>query len=103
MVFDKSQVAMYFSRSPLPWCENEAEFNRTTCYKHQGIYGYSKELLNAAQDLQPSDLEKSERLEQLRFLHNKKSIFVHLAEHEAIGVDLPSDIALVERLLRKEN
>jgi 3-deoxy-manno-octulosonate cytidylyltransferase (CMP-KDO synthetase) len=46
--------------------------------------------------LPPSDLEVTERLEQLRALQNGIAIQVIPTTFESIGVDTPDDVAIVE-------
>ena len=40
-----------------------------------------------------------EQLEQLRWLENGFEIYVDETEFESIGVDVPEDVALIERRL----
>jgi 3-deoxy-manno-octulosonate cytidylyltransferase (CMP-KDO synthetase) len=46
-------------------------------------------------------LEVSERLEQLRALENGMTIAVIETEHQTVGVDVPSDVKKVEKVLRQ--
>ena len=64
-----------------------------------GIYGYRVDFLQHFINLPPSPLEMAEGLEQLRALENGATIRVHLTEHEAIGLDSPDQIPLIESLL----
>lgn len=88
--------AIYFSRSKVP-------YNRSgimhSYYKHLGIYGYPKSILKKFVNLQPSQLEKVEMLEQLRLLENKIDVQVIETTYDAVGVDTPEDIAKVEKVL----
>ena len=61
-------------------------------YKHLGLYGYRSEVLKELVKLAPSDLEKSESLEQLRWLENGYQIFISETTHESIGIDTPEDL-----------
>lgn len=90
--------ALYFSRSPIPFVEKE---NFTGFFQHIGLYGYLKSSLEAFIQLPKSKLEKSERLEQLRFLENNISIKVIRSQYRSYGVDVPGDIPRIERMLRK--
>jgi len=47
-----------------------------------------------------TDLEKTEKLEQLRALDNGVAIKVLVTPHDSIGVDQPEDVKLVEEILR---
>jgi 3-deoxy-manno-octulosonate cytidylyltransferase (CMP-KDO synthetase) len=64
-----------------------------------GIYGYRTDFLQRFIKLPPSPLEIAEGLEQLRALEDGATIRVHLTEHEAIGLDSPDQIPLIESLL----
>jgi 3-deoxy-manno-octulosonate cytidylyltransferase (CMP-KDO synthetase) len=64
-----------------------------------GIYAYRKEFLAAYRSLPKSNLEKSERLEQLRALEFGYKIKTVLTDQETIGVDTPEDLKKVIKLL----
>ncbi|MCX8237269.1 MAG: 3-deoxy-manno-octulosonate cytidylyltransferase [Akkermansiaceae bacterium] len=89
--------ALYFSRSPIPFRRNEVPSLPT--YRHLGIYGYRVDFLRRFISLPPSLLEEAEGLEQLRALEDGATIRVHLTEHEAIGLDSPDQVPLIESLL----
>ena len=97
LVIDRNQNALYFSRSPIPFRRSDAPSLPT--YRHLGIYGYRVDFLKHFITLPPSALETAEGLEQLRALENGATIRVHLTEHEAIGLDSPDQIPLIESLL----
>ncbi len=88
--------ARYFSRSPIPYNRAKKE---TTYYKHLGIYGYPKTVINEFVQLPSSQLEGIEVLEQLRLLDNGYSIRVVETTYDAVGVDTPEDIEKVEKIL----
>ncbi len=97
LVIDRNHNALYFSRSPIPFRRNEVPTLPT--YRHLGIYGYRTDFLQRFIKLPPSPLEIAEGLEQLRALEDGATIRVHLTEHEAIGLDSPDQIPLIESLL----
>lgn len=97
LVIDRNQNALYFSRSPIPFRRSDTPSLPT--YRHLGIYGYQVDFLKHFITLPPSSLEIAEGLEQLRALENGATIRVHLTEHEAIGLDSPDQIPLIESLL----
>jgi 3-deoxy-manno-octulosonate cytidylyltransferase (CMP-KDO synthetase) len=97
LVIDRNQNALYFSRSPIPFRRSDTPSLPT--YRHLGIYGYRVDFLKHFITLPPSALETAEGLEQLRALENGATIRVHLTEHEAIGLDSPDQIPLIESLL----
>jgi len=96
VVFDYNNYAMYFSRAVIPFVRNalskEFAIEKTEYYKHIGLYVYRKEALLRFTNLKPTDLEKTEKLEQLRMLENGFKIKVVVTDIESIGVDTPKDL-----------
>lgn len=97
LVIDRLGNALYFSRSPIPFRRDAVPTLPT--YRHLGIYGYRVDFLHRFISLPPSPLELAEGLEQLRALEDGATIRVHLTEHDAIGLDSPDQIPLIESLL----
>lgn len=97
VVVGKTGNALYFSRSQIPFVREAGE--TTTFYKHLGIYAYQREFLMKFVQLPASELEKAEKLEQLRALENGFNIRVWITPHDSIGVDRPEDVKLVEEIL----
>ena len=65
------QRALYFSRHPIPFLRDSVQkewIGKQAYYKHIGLYGYRVETLQEIVQLSASLLEKSESLEQLRWL-----------------------------------
>jgi 3-deoxy-manno-octulosonate cytidylyltransferase (CMP-KDO synthetase) len=93
VVFSREGRALYFSRQPLAAAPGGAFF------KHVGIYAFRTAALRRFCRLPASDLERTERLEQLRALENGMSIRVILMAEDTIAVDAPADIARVEARL----
>jgi 3-deoxy-manno-octulosonate cytidylyltransferase (CMP-KDO synthetase) len=95
-VTDATGRALYFSRATIPFDRDGAG---SRCYKHLGFYAYRPPALRRFCALAESSLERSERLEQLRFLEN--GIPIHVAEtpFDTIGVDTEEDLRRVERML----
>ncbi len=96
VVFDYQNNALYFSRSPIPFVRdaktNFERINSTEIYKHIGLYVYRKEALLKFTSLEPTDLEKIEKLEQLRMLENGMKIKVVVTEFDNLAVDTPDDL-----------
>lgn len=87
---DKNDLALYFSRSLIPHC---AGTDNPTIFKHLGIYAYRAGYIKAFARMMPCDLEKSEKLEQLRALYNGDRVIVtEIAQSTGIGVDTPEDL-----------
>ena len=97
VVTDAAGRALYFSRATIPY---DRDGSTPRYFKHLGFYAYRKEALDRFCALPESLLERSERLEQLRFLEN--GIPIHVAEtpYDTIGVDTEEDLQRVEKLLR---
>ena len=97
VVTDASGRALYFSRATIPHDRDGAE---PKYFKHLGIYAYTKEALDRFVTLPESSLERTERLEQLRFLENGIPIYVAETPYDSVGVDTEEDLARVQELLR---
>ena len=97
VVMDRAGDALYFSRSPLPYVRNETP--KLRFFRHQGIYGYTMELLFQFVKWKPTLLELAESLEQLRALENGVKIRVVEVKHVSLGVDTPADAKLVAPML----
>jgi 3-deoxy-manno-octulosonate cytidylyltransferase (CMP-KDO synthetase) len=90
--------ALYFSRATIPFDRDGSGF--AGYRKHLGIYAYRKAALERFGSLEPSPLEKLERLEQLRLLENGIGIYVAAAPRDTIGVDTEEDLLCAEAVLR---
>jgi len=99
VVTAKDGRALYFSRATIPF---DRDSENPTYFKHLGFYAYRKPALDRFVSLPESTLEKSERLEQLRFLENGISIYVAETPFDSVGVDTEEDLLRVEEILRKE-
>jgi 3-deoxy-manno-octulosonate cytidylyltransferase (CMP-KDO synthetase) len=97
VVLGRTGNALYFSRSQIPFVREAGE--TTTFYKHLGIYAYWRDFLMTFVSLPASELEKAEKLEQLRALESGYAIRVWITPHDSIGVDRPDDVKLVEEIL----
>ncbi len=101
VVVDKNGYALYFSRSPIPYARGEeADGKLRHCYKHIGIYAYTKDFLFTYTNLPKSALEDTEKLEQLRVLENGYRIKTFETEFDTIGVDTPEDLKKAEEILK---
>ena len=103
VVCDLEGYALYFSRAPIP-CERDlseagSDQRSVPVFRHLGIYGYRRSALLRLAGLEPTPLERAERLEQLRALENGMRIRVLEAKAAPIGVDTEADIPEVVRQL----
>ena len=89
--------ALYFSRATIPFDRDKT--GSVAYFKHLGFYAYRKSVLDAFCTWPESDLERTERLEQLRFLDH--GVPVHVAEtpYDTVGVDTEEDLQRVEATL----
>ncbi len=100
VITDLNGDAIYFSRSVIPF--NRDKLGNAKYYKHIGVYGYTKDFIDIFPRLPKSQLEETEKLEQLRVLESGYKIRVIETKYQSIGVDLPEHIELVESEIRKE-
>jgi len=101
VVIDKNGMALYFSRSPIPYVINVDKPKWAGIhpfYKHFGIYAFRKEVLMELTQLPFSSLEKAESLEQNRWLENGYRIRVEETEHESISIDTPEDLDKINNM-----
>ena len=104
VVIDKNDYALYFSREVIPhvrgvqkddWIEYHAY------YKHIGMYGFTPKAIKQFASMDQTSLEKSESLEQLRWLENGGKIKVAHTTHHALSVDTQEDLDEVIEIIQK--
>lgn len=99
VVWTKSGGALYFSRAPIPF---DRDGEGEPYWGHVGLYAFRMEALRRFTALGQSELERRERLEQLRLLENDIPIYVVPTTHRTRGVDRPEDIeTVIARLAEK--
>ena len=96
VVTDPSGNALYFSRSRIPYPRSESGLR---IKKHVGLYAYSGEALRQFALWDATPLEKTEVLEQLRFLENGIAIKMSYAPGTPLAVDTPEQADEAARLL----
>ena len=99
VVLDVDGNALYFSRSAIPFVREPT--TRATFLRHQGIYGYARDLLLRFVQWKASPLERAESLEQLRALENGVRIHVLVTTTGSPGIDTPEDAAALEQMLAR--
>lgn len=106
VVMDARQMALYFSRAPIPWWrdgQSDSGFKslpNPAPLRHIGIYAYRAGFLRLFPQLTPAPIETMESLEQLRALWHGHRIAVHVtSDAPGHGVDTPEDLARVRQLL----
>lgn len=99
VITDKKGYALYFSRSVIPY---PRKLDIQNYYKHVGIYGYKRDFVVEYAKMEPTPLELSESLEQLRALENGYRIKVMETPYKIIGVDTQEELEKVREYI-KEN
>jgi len=106
VVIDQSQLALYFSRAPIPWwrdgfAKGIQSLPQPAPLRHIGIYAYRVGFLQSFPTLQAAPIETGEALEQLRALWHGHKIAVHITpDVPGPGVDTPEDLERVRALYK---
>lgn len=105
VVVDDQHFAIYFSRAAIPY-SREADTDQlavATALHHHGLYAYRCSVLQQMVASEPSEIERCERLEQLRALSLGLKIKVGVpAERPGPGVDTEADLAAVAQLFAEQ-
>jgi len=99
VVLDKQKSALYFSRSPVPYIQNETQENwlkKHSFYKHIGMYGYRSNILLEISRLNKTILEQAESLEQLRWLESGYKIHTAVTDIDSFSVDNIHDLEKIK-------
>jgi 3-deoxy-manno-octulosonate cytidylyltransferase (CMP-KDO synthetase) len=96
VVVDLNGDALYFSRAPIPYSNGE---RRSRFLRHQGIYGFRRDVLLQFVKWKPSPLERAESLEQLRALENGVKVHVLITAKGSPGIDTLADAEKLEQKL----
>jgi len=100
VVVDKAGLALYFSRAPIPFTR-DGQLDPSDYLRHIGIYAYRNQFLQHFTQQAQSQLERQEKLEQLRALEMGARIQVAVvSDRIPAGVDTIEDHARVEALLQ---
>lgn len=99
MVFDNDMNALYMSRTPIPFPFKETEYRY---YKHVGIIGYNKKMLDFYKNSQPGRFEKIEGIDTLRFLdYGKQLKLIYVPNCHSLSVDTEKDLGVVRKMIRE--
>jgi 3-deoxy-manno-octulosonate cytidylyltransferase (CMP-KDO synthetase) len=104
VVIDKNDYALYFSREVIPHFrgdQSEDRLEHHDYYKHIGMYGFTPKAIKQFASMNQTSLEKSESLEQLRWLENGGKIKVAHTTHHALSVDTQEDLDEVIEIIQK--
>jgi 3-deoxy-manno-octulosonate cytidylyltransferase (CMP-KDO synthetase) len=102
VVFDKAMNALYFSKAVIPFRREDAG---VPVHKHIGLYAYRFSTLERLVALEPTPLERTESLEQLRALENGIPIRIVLTDYRGRtpwSVDSPRDAEIAAQIIARE-
>lgn len=105
VVRDGRGRALYFSRSPIPHVrDGQPDFRcrPPQFLLHLGLYAYRRNFLLQLAQTPPADMEKLEKLEQLRILAMGRTIQVGMARYPSFGVDTLEDYERFVRTYRQQ-
>ena len=85
--------ALYFSRAAIPYARDGEADRHAPWLKHFGIYAYRAKALRDYAAMAPTPLERTEKLEQLRWLEHGRRMRVLVTDRRPAGVDTPEDYA----------
>ncbi len=103
IVLNQNNEALYFSRMVIPFIKgvDEKEWHKHFPYfRHVGLYAYRTDILKAITQLEPSNLENAESLEQLRWLQHGFKIKLVQTEYDSHCIDTPEDVEKVLRFMQ---
>lgn len=101
VVRNEAGQALYFSRAPIPY-DRDGE-KRIQYWGHVGMYAYRPAALAVFAAHAPGELERAEKLEQLRLLQHGIGIQMVELPPCAPGVDTEKDLERVRALLEGRN
>lgn len=97
VVTDKNSYALYFSRSIIPFQRDKEQ--PAGYFLHVGVYAYKKKTLLNFTKWPQSELEKTEKLEQLRYLENGVRIKMAQTDYISLSIDTPVDLEKARQLI----
>jgi len=98
VIVDKSNFALYFSRSPIPYLRDTN--TNVKYFKHKGVYAFRKQAILDFYKLPMLPLEASEKIECIRYLEYGKRIKMIETDVQGIEIDTPEDLERANKLLK---
>ena len=99
VVFDNNLKALYMSRTPIPYPFKSINYEY---YKHIGIIGYNKKMLDFYVNSNPGKFEIIEGIDTLRFLDYGKTLQFIIAENvKSLSVDTQKDLDYVTNIIKE--
>ena len=96
VIVDKDNLALYFSRSPIPYPRDEKV--NVKYHKHKGVYAFRKQALMDFYHLPMLTLEASEKIECIRYLEYGKRIKMVETHIQGVEIDTPEDLERAKKL-----
>ena len=97
MVFDKDHNALYMSRTAIPFPSKSISYDY---YKHIGIIGYNRKMLEIYSTTKPGHLEKIEGIDTLRFLdYGAELKLIEVPNCNSLSVDTQMDLERVREII----
>ena len=100
VVVNLDSDALYFSREGIP--SSWKGFKNHSCYMQTGIIAFRRNTLIRFNNIDETKLEKIESVDMNRILETGGKIQMVLTEKTTIGVDVPEELILVEKLIDKD-
>ena len=100
VVVDNENFALYFSRAPIPYSRDKIF---ETAYKHIGVYAFRKQVLERIARMQQTDLERIEKLENLRFLQNGLRVKMVETDRINFGIDTEEDLQKAINFIKQQS
>lgn len=99
VTFDNTYRALYMSRTPIPLPFKSIKFDY---YKHVGIIGYNKKMLDFYVNSKPGRFEAIEGIDTMRFLDYGKWLqFIPVEHAETLSVDTEKDLEKVREIIER--
>ena len=101
VIVDKDDFAIYFSRLPVPYKRDDQ--TNVNYLKHIGVYAFRKDALIEFHNQTITPLEKSEKIECLRYLENRKKIKMISTLFDGVSIDTPADLEIAKSIWNNNN
>lgn len=99
VVFNENMEALYMSRTPIPYPFKSIDFEY---YKHVGIIGYNKKMLDFYAESTPGRLERIEGIDTMRFIDYGKKLKLYKVDNcESLSVDTEKDLEEVRKMMQE--
>ncbi len=101
MVFDDNMNALYMSRTPIPYPFKKVDFKY---FKHVGIIGYNKKMLDFYANSVPGRFETIEGIDTLRFLDYGKQLKLYYVPNcHSLSVDTEKDLEIIRKIVEADH